>query len=269
MKIYCSICIFLCASFSIEAQSDAWQHYEKSDFVNAAVQFEFEIFKSTENDEKNDLLFMKYLCYKNLSKYTRALATISRIRYVRSDSVKARIGYEKALIFYLQGELSKSNLELQRTIGNPYNDTLDRQIIQVLVGVDQLKWNETREQLLNGEVFDFTIEEVDEIISSKLKPKNRRKAENLSLIPGLGQWYAGYFWKGATSGFIQAAIGGFMVYSLVEGYVLSGTLTGAAGLYTFNLGGARHAGELADKKNAEISSQIKERFLRRIGDFGQ
>lgn len=242
----------------------AQQLYENKQFLDAAVMYEFDVFKSENIKERNELLFAKYLCYKSLAQYDDAISTISRIKYVRSDSVKARVGYEKSLTYYLSNELSKSNLELQKLAGNQYNDTLAISLLQVLVSVDQLHWEEARELLSNGEVFEFSDQEVEQILPDKLKPKNSDKAENLSIIPGLGQWYAGYFWKGATSGVIQAAIGSFMVYSLVEGYIFSGTLTGAAGLYTFNLGGARHAGELAHRKNAELTSVIKKRFLKKV-----
>jgi tetratricopeptide (TPR) repeat protein len=269
MKIFYSICIFLCASSSIDAQSNAWQLFEREQYLDAAVQFEFEVFKSKENDQRNDLLFMKYRCYKNLGEYDRALESIGRIRYVRSDSVRARIGYEKSLLLYLQGEYNKSNLELQKIAQNPYSNVSALNILSVLVSIDQLRWEDTRTLISNRDVFDLTLEMEEYILPEKLKSKDVNKAENLSVIPGLGQWYAGYFWRGATSGIIQAAIGGFMMYSLLEGYPLSGTLSGAAGLYTFNLGGARHAGELAEKKNKELALGIKQRFLQEIANSKQ
>lgn len=251
-------------SFSISSQSKARDLYEKELFLDAAVGFEYEIFQSEGNEEKNDLIFMKYLCYKSLGNYDKALATINRMRYVRRDSVRGRVGYEKALLMYLLEKPTESNFELQKIAGNAYNNDLDVSVLTFLVDIDQLHWEEARTLLKSDKVLNFTEEDIEIILPKKLKPKDVNKAENLSLIPGLGQWYAGYFWRGATSGIIQAGIGAFMVYSLIEGYVLSGTLTGAAGLYTFNLGGARHAGELAVKKNLEHKTGIKKRFFDRI-----
>ncbi len=99
-------------------------------------------------------------------------------------------------------------------------------VLEVLVNIDLGNWDFVRSELLaNKTDFNLSEEAIADILPEKTKLKNPQKAYNLSLLPGIGQWYAGYFWKGVLSGGIQTTLGLFSIYSLVNGYFFSGTLS--------------------------------------------
>lgn len=262
---YYWICIFLCACLWTEAQEDKANDLMEADrFSEAAVALERAIFESDDLQQKNRLLLRKAQCYKSLGDYESGIRNLKRIRFTNSDSLKRAVAYETLLLHYLNGEYQEAYSRVVR-IQSQQAETPETLVLSFLVHVDLERWEEARNLLADREdVFAFSESDIAFILPAKWKPKSPDKANSLSLLPGIGQWYAGYFWKGVLSGGIQTLLGVFSIYSLVEGYILTGTLTGVSLFYTFYLGGARHAGELAVRKNQERANAIKSRFFEKL-----
>ncbi len=265
MSRYCWICIFLCGCLWTEAQENkAYELMGAARYQEAALAFERALFDAKDIQEKNLFLVLKAQCYKAIGDYDAGIRNLKRIRFLNSDSLKQAVDYETVLLHYLNKEYQEAYSRIVR-IKAKQNETKETLILSFLVNVDLQKWDEARELLLTQDsVFQFGEEAIAYILPPKWKLKDPNKAYNLSLLPGLGQWYAGYFWKGVLSGSIQLVLGVFSIYSLVEGYFFSGTLTGVALFYTFYLGGARYASQLAHRKNHERSDMIKARFFEKL-----
>lgn len=265
MSRYCWICIFLCGSLWTKGQEHkAYELMEAGRYQEAALAFERALFETQDIQEKNLFLVLKAQCYKAIGDYQAGIRNLKRVRFLKSDSLKQAVDYETVLQHYLNNEYQEAYSRLVR-IQARQTETKETLILSFLVNVDLQKWEEARELLISRDtVFQFDEEAIDYIIPPKWKLKDPDKAFNLSLLPGIGQWYAGYFWKGVLSGSIQLVLGAFSIYSLVEGYFFSGTLTGVALFYTFYLGGARYASQLAHRKNHERSDIIKERFFEKL-----
>lgn len=259
---YYWICIFLCGYFWTKGQEKlAYQLMAQEQYPKAALAFERAFFEAKDMQERNRFLMLKAQCYKAIGDYEAGIRNLQRVRYLRGDSLKRAVNYEMILLYYLHGALAdaQSRLIRMQATGGMSQEML---LLSFLVNVEQGKWAEARQLLMEQDtVFQLSPEDIEYILPEKLKLKDPRKAYNLSLLPGIGQWYAGYFWKGVLSGGIQALLGAFSIYSLVEGYFFTGTLTGVALFYTFYLGGARYAETLANRKNEERAGQIKERFF--------
>jgi hypothetical protein len=167
------------------------------------------------------------------------------------------------LLHYLAGNFQGSYNELLKyKLGLRSEVDPDMLFLEILNLIAQYQWKEAEELVVeNRDLLGLSEDDVLRIFSAQFKYKNPEKAARLSyFLPGVGQWYAGYFFKGAFSGGIQAILGGFSIYSMVEGYVLTGSLTGVALFYTFYLGGVRHAKELADQRNLQSVKEMSKRF---------
>lgn len=265
MSRYCWICIFLCGSLWTKGQEYiAYELMGEGQYQEAALAFERALFDSRDIQEKNLFLILKSQCYKALGDYEAGVRNLKRVRFLNSDSLKRAVDYETVLLHYLNHEYQEAYSRIVR-IQARQAETRETLILSFLVNVDLEKWDLARELLISQDsVFELSEEAIEYIIPPNWKLKDPNKAYNLSLLPGIGQWYAGYFWKGVLSGSIQVLLGAFSIYSLVEGYFFSGTLSGVALFYTFYLGGARHAQQLAHRKNHERSEIIKERFFEKL-----
>lgn len=255
------ICIFLSGCYLTNAQSiHADKLVEEEAYKEAALAYERMFFNATKSSEKQHALIQKASCYKQLGDYEKALKALNRIRRIKNDSVKYYVNQQKLLLNYMNQEFQGARLALLKLKNSEKPDTLVT-VIDFFTQLELLTWDEARLNLnANHAQMGLSKESIAYILPKKLRPKSPDKADNLSLLPGLGQWYAGYFWKGVLSGAIQTGLTGFSVYSLYKGYFFTGALTGVAGFYTFYLGGARYARNLAIQKNEETISEIKDRF---------
>ena len=198
---------------------------------------------------------------KSAGLFSEALNTINRVK-----STEKEIVYEKIVLLMINQEIEKSYIELLRW--KAQNVEIDTSLItlEVILLIHRMEWKAARNLLIqNQALYGFTSGDIDEIISPKFKPKNPDKANSISLLaPGIGQWYAGYFWKGAVSGIFQTTAVGYSVWSFTQGYFYTGTLTGVAMFYTFYLGGSRYAEQLANRKNDQLKLQMITSLLESI-----
>lgn len=266
MKQFLSICTCLFACYFGSAQGRADSLFGRSEYFEAAIAFEQEAFEAGRSVDRTVPLLKKAYCYKALGEYQEALDITSRITRYDSDSLRKMVMYERILLAYLledyplaQNELIKWDLRFEE-------DDLQVLPMKFLVQVSLGQIDEAR-ALLNErhEDLQLTVSQAASLLPEKWKLKNTRKAYNLSLfLPGVGQMYAGHFFKGVVSGTVQAGLVAFTAYHLYHGYFFSGGMTGAALLYTFYLGGARYAGQLAERNNEAKKASLKGQFLEAI-----
>ncbi len=240
----------LCVCFLIRAQ-DADFYRNQGEYSKAAVLYELDFYR-TANDSS---LLQKSQCYKQLGEYDQAIKALERIR--QFDTYE-----EKALLHYLAGRHEESRLEILRMESFEMELSYPTKVLLVLIAISNEDIAEAR-KLTNFYNDDFGITEQELLnLYDDVKFKDPQKAFNVSLIaPGIGQWYAGHFGKGLVSGGIQAGIIAFSAWSLLEGYFYTGTLSGAALFYTFYLGGARYAKQLATSRNQLMVNTLKSDFI--------
>ena len=273
MMRYCFICIFLYGYFVSSGQDVLWGTNAvetREDVLKSALSFERQAFEESDLSRKGFFLLQKSYCYKKIGDYQSALDILNRVKIPSRDTLNRALKYEKILLNYLLGnyqrsfdELLKYRLSQGTSQGEVDGDILILEILN-LIGLN--KWEEAKElTLMNADDLGTDSEQVEAFFSGKLKPKNPDKAYTLSLfLPGVGQMYSGYFLKGVLSGGIQTLLVGFSAYSLHQGYFFTGGMTGVALFYTFYLGGARHARELAVAKNKERAREISLKFMKGV-----
>lgn len=265
MKQFCFTCIFLCACCFSKAQvmENPDSLFMAGDYATAAVGYEYAAFRSSDPLQKAHYLLEKAYCYKAALAYSQAIEILERIRVSPGDSLRKLVDYEKALLYHLTEDYQKSYNELLKY--QVVNGRLD-QDLTLLLALNLIalnRWEESHDLLFReSAILGLDSAAVQFVFSEKLKLKNPDKAYNLSMfLPGVGQMYAGYFFKGLLSGTIQAALVGFSAYSIYQGYFFTGGMTGVALFYTFYFGGARHARELAIARNEEQGQRLSQRLM--------
>lgn len=267
---YWWICIFLCAPFISKAQfAKADSLFKNGVHDQAALEYERVIFLSQDPDVVNLALYKKGLCLKEQKKHIEAYHTLNRANlFLEQDSINFNIRYEIALNAYLANDYPTALSQLAQIEyffkDNGYNKVL---FLHILVLNELMRWDEAKvkyEQL--EQIYDVgTSSEEAYAFLDKLKLKNPDKAENLSyFLPGVGQMYAGYFFKGLVSGFLQALCVAYGAYGIYEGYFFSGGVAGIGLFWAFYSGGARHAKYLAQKKNEDTKNDHNTRIKKII-----
>lgn len=223
------------------------------------VFLEKEVFEAHTQQEKNVALLKKAYCNKHTEKFKEATETLERtVPAASDDSIRFLIGYELAINYYLHQNYTKSLLSIIQLKNSIDSSELLNKVIylEILLAHENLNWDKayslTNEMGFSDPIFNDSINTLYSNIK-KMKLKDPEKAENLSyFIPGAGQIYAGKVFRGITSLVIQSGLLGFAGYSFLNGYYFSGTFTGVSLFYVFYMGGARHAGYLADEYNKKV-----------------
>lgn len=264
MKLFILICIYLFGYSFVNGQRIADSLYSEGEFLEAAIEFEKEAFFSSSVYEKSKFLLWKSYCYKALGDYHKSLSITDRITKFEDDSLRQLVIYERIFLSYFIEDYQLTYNELLKWDLRVAAEDRGVEIYRFLTLVSLGKIEEAKTELTKcRSVFGLGEEEVAHFFSDKWKLKDPNKAYKLSLfLPGIGQMYSGYFFKGVLSGTIQVGLVAFTAYHLYHGYIFTGGMTGAALFYTFYLGGARYASQLAEKKNGEIKEEIKEKFMR-------
>lgn len=267
MKQFWLICTCLCVLFSTKSQSliQADSLFDNGAYAQAAILYERAFFFNEEADDPIVLLQKKAACQKGLQLYQKAYETLSRIP-LRKDSISKLVSYDKIVMAYLQNDAPRVENEiLKYKLRFREFDSPSLHVIQFLNYVELEKLEKAKSYLYANEALFKKPSDIVLIIPEKLKFKSEKKAKNISMIfPGVGQMYAGYWFKGMVSGGIQASLITFSAWSLYRGYFLTGTLSGAALFQNFYVGGIRYSGQLVEKKNEQIKNGIAERFFQQI-----
>lgn len=267
-------CIFLCVLFSAKGQFYyADSLYNSSSFDDANLAYERIYFETENASIKQKALLKKAWTQKTQNDYAAAQQTLERIDIysIESDSIKKLIQYELILTAYLANNFRQVDSYAKQFLINNTDSPYDIQmlLIQILALNELGEWNEAYKKAKVFEGLSQNDVQTDSIYAfkEKFKLKKVEKAKMLStFLPGTGQLYAGYPVKAATSVTLHGASLAFGVFSVLDGYYLSGFLTGAGLLQAFYFGGIKHSGSLAERRNkkkiAKKSKGLKEHLIK-------
>lgn len=269
---FCLICVFLFRSFFANAE-EPMKHadslFNAASYSCAALEYEWEYFKSNDNITKATALLKKSYCYKQLENFGFAATTLKRIKLDDVvDSLQFRIKYELALLSYLEGNFRETEIYLSE-INFYYNDSLRNKLLylNILNSNHLQKWHETDSLLKIYAELNRIFIDSSELEELYQKPKllNKKTAKTLSyIIPGSGQIYSGNIFRGLTSIAFQGALAVFTILSIQNGFYFIGITSGLGTLNMFYKGGAKYAAYLAEKKNAEKINRYNQQFKKFI-----
>ncbi len=238
--------------------------FRLGEYQQAAIAYEYAIFKLQEPSALMQLVLKKAEALLQFNNFEEAYQTLERVNvYTLTDSMAATILYRSALAAQLANkpDICLSKLTERRVLTKNTEETMPL-LLEILALNDMRRWEEARPKfLLFRERFAPHLN--DPYANPKeYKMKNPDKASNLSyILPGVGQWYAGYFQRGFVSATINGGLVTLSVLSMLNGYYLSGAFTGVLLFYLFYNGGIRYAEVLANQYNEEkakkFNSQLK------------
>jgi hypothetical protein len=88
-----------------------------------------------------------------------------------------------------------------------------------------------------------------------------------SVLPGLGEVYAGYPFKGITSFILNGGFLFFAGYNFYAGYYITGVVSGLYPFIKFHSGGKRLSAILADMHNTKESGKLKNKYREEINSL--
>lgn len=269
---YYLICIFLCASFLTEPAygknvwSTADSLFREGKYYPASVEYERAAFLSAVNADRTKALLKKAECQKQSGDFLGSEKTTDRIIYTNlSDTLAAEAHYQSALCSYLAGNFSNAEnhlLQLNAFIRDS-SLTIHSLPLYALVLNELQRWPEAKEKMLEAirktNISSAEKDSLNKRIGQLYVPDNYPRMKNLlkaqkmsAFLPGLGQIYAGYFWEGAASAFLNAASVGFIAYCIYTKLYFTGVMTGSGIFSKFYIGGSNRLEYLVEKRNYKV-----------------
>ena len=247
-------------------------------YYPAAVEYERNAFLSANNSARTTALLKKAECYKQMENYSEAEKITERIIYTNlNDSLLAEARYQSALCSYLSGDFSNAESHLLQMHSFIKDSSLTKNSLPLyaLVLNELQRWDEAKEKVLiaihlseiNSAQKDILRKNVNALYVPQNYPhlKKLLKAQKMSaFLPGLGQLYAGYFWEGAASAFLNVASLGLSGYFIYETLYFTAAFAGTSVLSKFYMGGSNRLEYLVAKKNYQLLREYNDELKKRI-----
>ena len=269
---YFLICTFLCAGFLIKSSSaeniskEADSLFLAGKYYPAAVEYERNAFLSANNSARTIALLKKAECFKQMENYSEAEKTTARIIYTNlSDTLLTAARYQSALCSYLAGDFSNAESQLLQMHSFIKDNSLTKNSLPLyaLVLNELQRWSEAKEKIMmvidGTEIQSAEKDTLRKKINKLYAPENYPhlkkllKAQKMSaFLPGLGQLYAGYFWEGAASAFLNVASLGLTGYFIYAKLYITAATIGTSVLSKFYMGGSNRLEYLVAKKNYKL-----------------
>lgn len=273
MAIFCWICISLCAIFSGNCQettnywtNKAGELYSAGEFTDAAIAYERAIFIGTTGSESSLLKLKKADCYKQLGNFPRALKELETIFLPAiPDSIQTKVIYQKALCQYLNHNPQEADAWIQQL--PPDYCPSEALVLEILTCTDLLQPEKAREHMLllikknsSGLLQDSLIIACNQIFIkySSLKLKKAKTAALLSsFFPGAGQIYTGNVGRSMLALTFTAGSIGLAAFEILNGFYLTGYVTGLGFFQKFYFGGIEQSRRLAEERNSKKMAKYK------------
>ena len=267
MGIFCSICIFLYASFSGNCQEsqEHWiekadELYSKGQFNDAAIAYERSVFSGLFVNKIGLIKLKKADCYKQQENFTRALKELETI-FLPSmpDSIQNAVIYQKALCHYLNHNSQEASAWIEQL---PIEfKTLENTVLEIMINSDLLRWEKAKERMLllinsnnSGERKDSLIIACNHIFDNKYLPKIKKIKTAVMLstfFPGAGQIYVGYVGRGLLAFTFTAGSIAVAAFEIVNGFYITGYVVGLGFFQKFYFGGIEQTRRLTIERNSK------------------
>lgn len=278
MKICIVLFLILCVSplSNIYAQSfSSLPAVVRS--TGSEMNLERKIFEANSNSKKSDLIYEKaMLCLEN-GKSDEALSEIKRVNFISMNDLRSLDIYRLGYFNYAAGEFESARfyinlLELQAEVDSivpPFY------VLACLTHLELDDLERARFYLTKAIRNDSNLNkfELDSVVNTLLplslnrQIKSVSKAKKLSVVPGLGQLYAGYPIKALTSFTLVGLSLTYAVFSIINGYYVSGIATGISASYLFYSGGNKHAQYLVQVRNDNTRQKYSDRLLEFFNNY--
>lgn len=255
----CMAFIFLCAPFSIDAQS-------VDDYARAALAAEREAYAAQSAAEFNAALWRKLDCQKQVGQFDEALTTLSRLKlFALSDQESDRYYYERTLCAFLGGDFRSARNAADEG-GAMIADSVLRcgnSMVGGLAAASEGDWKEARARLTAWAEMSLPAAEAEAFgreLSSRIKKaprmRNPETAYYLSLLPGAGQLYAVAPKSSAVAALTNLGLIAYIALETIGGYYWTAWFVGAGLLSNTYFVNMERARELTRERNDRLSADF-------------
>lgn len=251
-RLLCIVFISLCAIFSSSAQV-------VTDLDLRALALEREIFAADSPAVHNGAVMAKAEVRKQQGFYREALEELSRVYlYALEEEALAHYYNQRALVAYLAGDftLALSTLDEAKIYLPQLTAEPTMCLVECFAAGELGEWERSRTAALKyaSQLPEPTAvtAELEALYKKTPTLRNPEVAYWLSLVPGLGQFYAGEVWSGVVSLVANGALAAFGVSEMMAGQWLSGWIVGCGGLSTTYFVGQERARILTERRNTRL-----------------
>ena len=242
---------YLCAPFSVSAQS-------ADSLALEALRLEREVFVAGSAADANAALLAKAEVRKQQGLYEEAVRELGRLNtWALTEEQTATYYHQKALCQYLaadfEGTLATID-EAQFYIPSNSPTRADLTLLEALAAGEKGEW-ERSEMAANKYLANAPDEvktKVKKLYATAPKLRNPMVAWYLSLVPGVGQFYAGEVWSGVVSLAVNGGLVAFGVGEVVARHWLSAWLGAGIPLSSTYFVGQERARVLTERRNARV-----------------
>lgn len=204
-------------------------------------------------------MWAKFQVRKEQQLYKEALAELARLYlYALDEEMVDEYYTQKTLCGYLTGDFDLALATVSEAhfyISNPSEAHL-LMLLEALAAGEKGQWERSQKAATTYlDALDSpanAYREIEELYRIAPKMRNPMAAWWLSLIPGVGQLYAGEPLSAVVSLVANGALGLFGVSEMVGGYWLSGWVVGCGGLSTTYFVGQERARILTERRNKRL-----------------
>lgn len=242
---------YLCAPFSVSAQS-------ADSLALEALRLEREVFVAPSAADANASLLAKAEVRKQQGLYEEAARELARLNtWALSEEQNGTYYYQKALCQYLAADFEGALATLDEArLYLPQ----DSPVLKELLLIDALASGESGEWIRSKKAADIYLANAPEEVKTRIetiyatapKLRNPMVAWYLSLVPGLGQFYAGEVWSGVVSLAVNGGLIAFGVGEAVAGHWLSAWLGTGIPLSNTYFVGQERAKMLTERRNTRV-----------------
>ena len=241
-----------------------------SDSVAGKLLHQELIYWQAENDSvKFYALLNKAKINRDAGLYYNALDELTRADSIAKTSTETvEYTYEKMVNYFLSDQYNLcSDIVMD---SNCIGKHLGEYTIMRLYSLNESdKWERCKAEMLK-QCHSCNAAKIDSIkqlpVSYKYKSPEKSRLMS-SILPGLGETYAGYPFKGATSFLLNAGFLAFTGYNVYYGYYITGAVSGLFPFLKLHGGGKHLSAILARKHNEGEEDKVKRRYSEQIGSI--
>lgn len=235
-----------------------------------ALELERQVYAAVSPADHNQAVLSKSEVRKQQGLYKEALAELSRVyTYALSESQLSEYYTQRALCGYLAEDFDSALTTIdEAAFYVPRGELLI--LVEALSAGEKGDWQRSRKA--TEEYLSLYPEEleraaaIEKLYRHTPSLRNPMTAYWLSLVPGVGQLYAGEVWSGLVSFAANGLLGGFAVSEMMVGQWLSGWIVGCGLLSNTYFVGQERARILTERRNQrvlrEYNDQLRETLLK-------
>lgn len=219
------------------------------------------------------------MCRKNEGRFREASAELGRMRlYAMDETELADYYYQKALCLCLDGGFAESCAvvdEMRLSVADSLTVS-DTWLVEALAaaGNGEMKRSEAAarkwaEKAVPAERKENFYKELSKFYRHVPSLKNPRTAYWLSLVPGLGQLYAGAPGSAAWSFAVNGALAAFGVSEVLGGYYLGAWIISGGLMSSTYFVGMERAEKLTAEHNARATARYGDRLKSMLLDAAE